>query len=75
MAEQHSPGTCDLSRDEDAKADLSTLKDAFKAAEKEGKATYAERKDEVAAQGAEAKATLAKLTADLKEGLITQAPG
>ena len=56
----------------DAKADLSTLKDEFKAAEKEGKATYAERKDEVAAQGAEAKATLAKLTADLKEGLITQ---
>ncbi len=56
----------------DAKADLASLKDDFKAAEKEGKATYAERKDEVAAQGVEANATLAKLTADLKEGRITQ---
>lgn len=56
----------------DAKGDLAGLKDEFKAAEKEGKATYAERKDEVAAQGAENKATLTKLTADLKEGRITQ---
>jgi uncharacterized protein (DUF697 family)/tellurite resistance protein len=56
----------------DAKLDLAGLKDEFKTAEKEGKATYAERKDEVAAQGAENKETLAKLTADLKDGRITQ---
>jgi uncharacterized protein (DUF697 family)/uncharacterized tellurite resistance protein B-like protein len=56
----------------DAKVDLAGLKDDFKAAEKEGKATYAERKDEVAAQGAENKETLAKLTTELKEGRITQ---
>ena len=56
----------------DAKVDITVLKDDFKAAEKEGKATYKEHKDEVSAQGAEAKATLAKLTDDLKEGRITQ---
>ena len=56
----------------DAKIDLTELKDAFKKAEKEGKATYAERKDQVAAEGAENQAALAKLTADLKEGRITQ---
>jgi uncharacterized protein (DUF697 family)/uncharacterized tellurite resistance protein B-like protein len=57
----------------DAKGDITALKSEFKAAEKEGKATYAEHEDEVAAQGVESKATLAKLTADLNEGKITQA--
>ena len=56
----------------DAKVDITVLKDDFKALEKEGKATYAEKKEEVAAQGAANEATLAKLTADLKEGRITQ---
>ena len=56
----------------DAKVDLAGLKDEFKQAEKEGKTAYAERKEEVAAQGAEDAATLTKLTADLKEGRITQ---
>jgi uncharacterized protein (DUF697 family)/uncharacterized tellurite resistance protein B-like protein len=56
----------------DARVDLASLKNDFKAAEKEGKATYAEHKDDVAAQSAEAKATLAKLTTDLREGRITE---
>jgi uncharacterized protein (DUF697 family)/uncharacterized tellurite resistance protein B-like protein len=56
----------------DAKVDLASLENDFKAAEKEGKATYAEHEDEVTAQGTEAKATLAKLTSDLKEGRITE---
>jgi uncharacterized protein (DUF697 family) len=57
----------------DAKGDIASLKGDFKAAEKEGKATYAEHEDEVAAQGVQSKATLAKLTADLNDGKITQA--
>ena len=57
----------------DAKLEISVLKNDFKAAEKEGKATYAEHKDEVAAQGAASKETLDKLTADLNAGKITQA--
>jgi uncharacterized protein (DUF697 family)/uncharacterized tellurite resistance protein B-like protein len=56
----------------DAKVDLSSLKSDFKAAEKEGKATYAEHADEVKAQGTSAKTTLDELTTDLKEGRITQ---
>lgn len=57
----------------DAKGDIASLKSDFKAAEKEGKATYAEHKDEVAAQGEATKSTLAALTADLNAGKITQA--
>ncbi len=53
----------------DAKGDLASLKDEFKAAEKEGKATYAEQRD---AQVAESHETVAKLTEDLKAGRITQ---
>ena len=56
-----------------AKDDIAGLKTDFKAAEKEGKATYAEHKTEVAAQGEAAKTTLAALTADLNAGKITQA--
>jgi hypothetical protein len=56
-----------------AKDDIAALKTDFKAAEKEGKATYAEHKTEVAAQGEAAKNTLAALTADLNAGKITQA--
>jgi uncharacterized protein (DUF697 family)/tellurite resistance protein len=56
----------------DAKIDLAALKSDFKAAEKEGKATYAEHKDEVDAQGVESKQTLDQLTADLNAGKITQ---
>lgn len=56
-----------------AKVDIAVLKSDFKAAEKEGKATYAEHKAEVAAQGEAAKTTLAALTADLNAGKITQA--
>ncbi|MDB4938776.1 MAG: GTPase protein [Labilithrix sp.] len=57
----------------DAKGDLASLKDDFKAAEKEGKATYAEHEDEVAEKAVASKATLAKLTAELNAGKITQA--
>jgi uncharacterized protein (DUF697 family)/uncharacterized tellurite resistance protein B-like protein len=57
----------------DAKGDVTALKSDFKAAEKEGRATYAEHKEEVAAQGEAAKSTLAALTADLNAGKITQA--
>jgi uncharacterized protein (DUF697 family)/tellurite resistance protein len=56
-----------------ANVDIAALKNDFKAAEKEGKATYAEHADEVAKEGAESKATLDLLTKDLKEGKITQA--
>jgi len=56
----------------DAKIDLAVLKSDFKAAEKEGKATYVEHKDEVDAQGVESKQTLDQLTADLNAGKITQ---
>ncbi len=55
-----------------AKTDITALKDDFKAAEKEGKATYAEHREEVAKESAESNATLALLTKDLKEGKITQ---
>lgn len=55
-----------------AKADITALKSDFKAAEKEGKATYAEHKDEVAAKGEATRTTLAALTADLNAGKITQ---
>ena len=57
----------------DAKGDIAVLKSDFKAAEKEGKATYVAHKDEVDAQGVESKATLDELTAELKDGKITQA--
>ena len=56
----------------DAKIDLAALQSDFKAAEKEGKATYAEHKDEVDAKGVESKQTLDQLTADLNAGKITQ---
>ncbi|HSO37274.1 MAG TPA: hypothetical protein VLT33_32330 [Labilithrix sp.] len=56
----------------DAQGDLAALKDEFKAAEKEGKATYAAHKDVVAAEGAHAQQTLDHLTADLEAGRITQ---
>ncbi len=56
----------------DAKGDIAALKNDFKAAEKEGKATYAEHKDDVAKEGVHAKETLAQLTADLAAGKITQ---
>ncbi len=56
----------------DAKVDITVLKTDFKAAEKEGKATYAEHKDEIAAEGVESQQTLSKLTSELKEGKITQ---
>jgi hypothetical protein len=57
----------------DAQGDIALLQKDFKAAEKEGKATYAEHKDEVAARGEAAKSSLAALTADLNAGKITQA--
>jgi len=57
----------------DAKGDLAALKDDFRAAEKQGKATFAEHRDAVAAEGAHAQATLDHLTADLRAGRITQA--
>lgn len=56
----------------DAKGDIAVLKNDFKAAEKEGQATYAEHKDDVAKEGVHAKETLAQLTADLSAGKITQ---
>ncbi len=56
-----------------ANVDIAALKNDFKAAEKEGKATYAEHAEDVAKEGAESKATLDLLTKDLKEGKITQA--
>jgi len=56
-----------------AQVDISALKKDFKAAEKEGKATYAEHAEAVAREGADSQATLDLLTKDLKEGKITQA--
>lgn len=56
----------------DAKVDITVLKTEFKVAEKEGKATYAEHEDEIAAEAVESKQTLSKLTAELKDGTITQ---
>lgn len=53
--------------------DLAALKNDFKVAEKEGKATYAEHKTELDAQAAESHETVAKLAADLAAGRITQA--
>jgi uncharacterized protein (DUF697 family) len=53
--------------------DTSSLKDEFKAAEKEGKKAYKESKDVISAKEAEAKAKLDALNAEYKAGAIDQA--
>jgi uncharacterized protein (DUF697 family)/uncharacterized tellurite resistance protein B-like protein len=57
---------------EDAKGDVAALKTFFKSAEKEGKAAYAEQKDDIAKKQSDNKAALEQLSADLKDGKITQ---
>jgi uncharacterized protein (DUF697 family) len=57
---------------EDAKGDVAALKTFFKSAEKEGKAAYSEQKDDIAKKQADNKAALDQLSADLKDGKITQ---
>ncbi len=57
---------------EDAKGDVAALKGLFKSAEKEGKAAYAEQKDDIAKKAEDNKAALDQLSADLKEGKISQ---
>lgn len=57
---------------EDAKGDVAALKTFFKSAEKEGKAAYAEQKDDIAKKQSDNKAALEQLSADLKDGKISQ---
>jgi uncharacterized protein (DUF697 family)/tellurite resistance protein len=52
--------------------DTSSLKDEFKAAEKEGKKAYKESKDAISAKEAEAKAKLDALNAEYESGAIDQ---
>ncbi len=54
------------------KADFSTLKDAFKKAEKEGKSEYKAHKGDIEAKKKENEAALGTLNDDLKAGKITQ---
>ncbi len=57
---------------EDAKGDVASLKGMFKSAEKEGKTAYAEQKEEIAKKEKINKPALDQLSADLKDGKISQ---
>lgn len=54
------------------KADVATLKDAFRRAEKEGKSEYDARKKEIEAKKKASAASIERLNADLKAGKLTR---